>query len=398
MKAPYIRVGTHYYKIVEKPFATGSTSKFLTSWSKDNIILDHGIDYLKKIPKYDGFCCIPSHTNFQQEIGTFYNQYHKLEHTPKEGSIVYTMKFLKHIFGKQIEIALDYLKLIYENPTQMLPILCLVSQERHTGKTTFLKWLKAIYSFNMAYLDSQTIGSRFNSDWMGKVIVGVEEFFVQNDTLVEILKNIASANRYNSEAKGKDRVEVDMFLKIVLCSNKETNFLKIDNDEIRFWVVKVPSIKSHDANLLDKLTVEISAFLHFLQNRSMHTPNPLSRMWFSPAQLVTPALRKMKMASKNRLELDLATALYTAMEDLGIDEIKLTPLDAIQIIGKNSSYLLEIRRILKNNWNLKPQINLYSYKRLCINNMGYHFKSGAKGRYYIISKKFLDTNFDDLMN
>ncbi|MDH6355538.1 hypothetical protein M2132_001883 [Dysgonomonas sp. PH5-45] len=405
-KNPYIRIGTSYNKTVFKPTVDGELNECLVPWNYETIIRDlkeQQIDitnFMKEIPKYDGMVCIPNHINYKKVYGTFYNTYSPLEYTPQKGDITYTLKFLKHIFDFQLEIALDYLKLIYEQPTQILPILCLVSKKRHTGKTTFLKWLKAIYSSNMSFLDNQNIGSRFNSDWMGKLIVGVEEAAIQDDSLIEILKNISTADKYNSEAKGKDRVEVDMFLKIILCSNRETDLLKLDNDEIRFWVVKVPVIQEEnlDVDILSKLKAEIPAFLHFLLHRDMYVPQALSRMWFNPSQLETKALRKMRIASRNKLEIELATALYTAIEDLELNEILLTANDALYIIGKPKSYLIEIRRILKNNWQLEPQSNSNSYKRLLVNDFGYHLQEGAKGRYFTVTKLFLYSNFDELMN
>jgi hypothetical protein len=45
------------------------------------------------------------------------------------------------------------------------------------------------------------------------------------------------------EAKGKDREEVEFFGKFILCSNNEDNFIQIDEEETRFWIIKVKSIK-----------------------------------------------------------------------------------------------------------------------------------------------------------
>ena len=59
--------------------------------------------------------------------------------------------FLKHIFQEQLEIGLDYLALLYRKPTQPLPVLCLVSHERNTGKTTFLNFVKEIFGLNVTY-------------------------------------------------------------------------------------------------------------------------------------------------------------------------------------------------------------------------------------------------------
>lgn len=405
-KNPYIRIGTSYYKSVSKPTIDGELNDSLVPWSYEIIVRDLKEEqaditkFVKEIPKYDGMTCIPSHINYKRIYGTFYNTYSPLEYKPKKGDCTHTLKYLKHIFESQFEIGIDYLKMLYERPTQILPILCLVSEKRETGKTTFLKWLKIIYASNMSFLDNQAIGGRFNSDFTGKLLGGVEEASIQNEWIIDILKNMSTADKINSEAKGKDRVEVDMFLKIILCSNKETGLIKLDNDETRFWIIKVPEISStnRDVNLLDKMRQEIPAFLYFLTSRQMFVKLPLSRMWFSPSQLETPALRRMRLASRGSLELELATALYTAMEDLDLSEINITPTDALHIIGKHKSNLLAIRRILKNDWQLAPQVNSNAYKRLLVNDFGYHLNEGAKGRYFTVNKSFIHLHFDELMN
>lgn len=150
---PYLRVGTTYYKIIQKPQISGDKISVLVRWNRETIITDHGKIYASEIPKYDGFCCIPSHLQYEQIVEDFYNMYKKIPYQPTaEGlslenlkeKIPFSLSFMEHIFGGQIELGLDYLKTLFVYPAQMLPILCLVSKERATGKTTFIKWLKAI--------------------------------------------------------------------------------------------------------------------------------------------------------------------------------------------------------------------------------------------------------------
>lgn len=146
-KIPYIRVGTTYYKLIERPQISGDKTLTLTKWSRETIIHDHNKKYIFDIPKYDGFCCIPNHLNYQKTVYNFYNIYNEIPYHPSLSKVTiekipFTISFLEHIFGKQIDLGLDYLKILLEKPTQILPILCLVSKERATGKTTFLKWLK----------------------------------------------------------------------------------------------------------------------------------------------------------------------------------------------------------------------------------------------------------------
>ncbi len=62
------------------------------------------------------------------------------------------------------------------------------------------------------------------------------------------------------EAKGKDREEVEFFGKFILCSNNEDNFIQIDENEIRFWIIKVRSIKSENTEFLHNLNRGDSLF------------------------------------------------------------------------------------------------------------------------------------------
>ena len=72
-KIPYLRVGTSYFKIIEKPLISGDKISILVRWNKETIVSDYGKTFVSTIPKYDGFCCIPDHLNYSQIIEGFYN-------------------------------------------------------------------------------------------------------------------------------------------------------------------------------------------------------------------------------------------------------------------------------------------------------------------------------------
>ena len=60
----YLRVGIDYYKIVEIPLIKDSIIT-LKRWNKQTIIDDFDKNAVKQIKKYEGFCYIPCHENFQ---------------------------------------------------------------------------------------------------------------------------------------------------------------------------------------------------------------------------------------------------------------------------------------------------------------------------------------------
>mgnify|MGYP000836996270 FL=1 len=80
------RIGTTYYKLVRQPNAAGQLVERSIPWTIEAIRQDYGKDFLANIPKYDGFCCVPAHIDYQPVIGNFKNKYSPLTHLPEEGA------------------------------------------------------------------------------------------------------------------------------------------------------------------------------------------------------------------------------------------------------------------------------------------------------------------------
>ncbi|CAM1361383.1 conserved protein of unknown function [Tenacibaculum soleae] len=395
---PYLRIGTSYFKIVQVPTIHNQFNETLIKWDRNTIVQDHNRNYLTKIPKHDGSICFPNHINFSKTIHGFYNTYSPLSHKPKNGEIQNTLNFFKHIFGSQLEYGLDYFKLLYEKPTHPLPVLCLVSKERATGKSSFLKYLKEVFGHNMSYLDSHSINSNFNLDWGNKLISGMDEAFVQKEEITEKIKYLSTANKNKIEAKGKERFEVDFFGKFIMCSNKEDSFIKIDADEIRFWVIKVPKLQFEDVNFLSKLTFEIPAFLNFTLKREFASERK-TRMWFTPQQIHTTALTKLVNNNRNRVEKEIAHLLISVMEKFDLEEINFSIMDLLNALNKTriKTDLTQLRRLLKNNWKLPQKNNCFKYQKFSILSDGEIVLLNTKGRFFTLKKTFLLKTFDDLM-
>ena len=392
----YIRVGTQYYKLVNAPRISGHVNESLVPWNIETIRQDHGKTYLAGISKFDGFTCIPDHLNFKSSYHNFYNTYAPLSHDLKEGDCPVSLSFVKHIFGARYELGLDYLQLLFTKPTQILPILCLVSRERSTGKSTFLKWLKLIFENNLTYLTNDSFTSQFNADWANKLLICIDEVLFNKEELTERIKYLSTTNINKLEAKGKDKREVEFFGKFILCSNNEENFIKIGHHETRFWVLQVPVIKKENTEFLESLVKEIPAFLFYLKNRKLHSRHQ-TRMWFSADQIETPALKKLVQNNRNRVERELATMLLMVMEDQDLEEMDLCPMDAYNAISKSRlrTDLTQIRKILKKDWKLENQPNSNRYQKFLLWGDGTATFREAKGRYFTINKTFLLENFED---
>lgn len=395
---PYLRIGTSYYRKVQVPTINDSFNETLIKWEQKTIIQDHGRPYLDKVPKYIGKICFPNHFKFDKEKHGFYNTYSPLKYKPKTGSIENTLAFFKHIFGNQFELGLDYFKLLYEKPTQALPVLCLVSKERGTAKSTFLKYLNEVFGANMTYLDSNNLSSNFNLDWGNKLLLGMDEAFFQKEEITEKIKYLSTSNKNKIEAKGKERFEVYFFGKFILCSNKEDSFIKIDADENRFWVIKVPKIEKEDVHFLDKLISEIPAFLDYILNRKFATERK-TRMWFTPEQIYTPALKKLKNNNRNRVEKELSEILMSVIDKHELDSIEFTPMDLLNALNKTrvKTDITHLRQILKKEWKLTNQKNSLQYRKFTILSDGDIVLTDSKGRYYSVEKAFLLKNFDETM-
>ena len=400
MKNLYLRIGTSYYKRSLLPSLSRESVEVLINWSPELIRQDHGKNTLSEIEKFDGFICVPEHNPslFKKRVGDYYNTYHQISHTPKEGEIANSLHFIEYIFREQKELGLDYIQLLYLKPTQILPILCLVSNLRNTGKSTFLKWLKNIFEYNMTFLTNNDFSSQFNQDYTDKTVIAVDEVLFKTDELTERIKYLSTTNTHKTEAKGKDKKENPFFGKFILCSNNETNFIKIDANEIRFWVLKIEKYSEEDVNFLEKLTKEIPAFLYFLSNRKLSTENQ-SRMWFLPQQIKTKALERLIKFNSSKFEIELAGILLNIMDNLDVNQLdfSLTDLQNILIKFRVKYDMNQVKNIMKSNWKLTQQKNSNQYQKITVTPDLDFYLNKSKGRFFSVSRKFITENFDDLM-
>ncbi len=331
----YIRVGTTIYRNILKPLLSEKEEMTLVPWNIETIKQDHPNNWkelIKNMDKYYGFCTIPTHHNYQREFKGHYNRYDPIQYLPEEGECNTILSFVEHIFEEHYELGLDYLQLLYTNPLQRLPVLCLVSAETNTGKSTLLNLLKEIYGNNMTFNTNEDFRSNFNADWVTKLIIGIDEVLLDKKEDSEKIKNLSTTRTYKAEAKGKDRYEVEFFGKIILCSNNEENFMVIGAKETRYWVRKIKTLENIVPDFLEKLKPEIPQFLHYLSNRTLSCPNK-SRMWFTPGQIDTEALRKVKAEHVNKVESELLEAILEIMENEG--------LESFSFINQNARTLLE---------------------------------------------------------
>lgn len=392
-KEEFIRVGTTLYKLVNQPRLNGSYVKKRIVWNNETLRQDYGKHYLATVPKYDGFCTVPDHVNYRPIVDKFLNLYEPIDHKPMEGDFPSIRSLVKHIFGEQYELGMDYLQLLYLQPIQKLPILLLVSEERNTGKSTFLNFLKALFQNNVTFNTNEDFRSQFNSDWSGKLLIVVDEVLLSRREDSERLKNLSTTLSYKVEAKGKDRDEIAFFAKFVLCSNNENFPVYIEPEETRYWVRKVSRLEKDDTSFLQKLKDEIPAFLYHLQHRNMTTKEE-SRMWFAPSLIRTDALEKIIRCNRSRIELDMAELLLDIMDTMQVDVVDFCINDLLALFNYSMVRVErhQVRNVLQQCWKLEPAPNALSYSTYQISVLpGQKYSVSPKkvGRFYTVAREKL---------
>ena len=393
-KEEFIRVGTTLYKLVNQPRLNGGYVKKRIVWNNETLRQDYGKHFLATVPKYDGFCTVPDHVNYRPIVDKFLNLYEPIDHKPMEGNFPSICSLVKHIFGEQYELGMDYLQLLYLQPIQKLPILLLVSEERNTGKSTFLNFLKALFQNNVTFNTNEDFRSQFNSDWAGKLLIVVDEVLLSRREDSERLKNLSTTLSYKVEAKGKDRDEIAFFAKFVLCSNNEYLPVIIDAGETRYWVRKIDRLQIDDTDFLQKLKAEIPAFLYHLQHRQLSTEKE-SRMWFATSLLHTEALQKIIRSNRNRLEIEMCELILDIMASMGIDTFSFCCNDILTLLANTyvKAEKHQVRKVLQECWKLIPAPNGLTYTTYQLNyNRECRYEPIRRvGRFYTVTRQQLET-------
>jgi hypothetical protein len=391
---PYVRVATKYYKIIKKTDRNDIVRTELKLWDKIIIIDDYSRDFLDRIPSYNTFTIEPDNKTYNQIVGNNYNLYAPFEHISckekdyHEDKWIWTKKLLEHIFGDHYEIGLKYVKVLYDLPKQKLPILVLISEERETGKTTFLDWIEMLFGDNSVVINPQDVSNSFNGAYADKNIIMIEESRFESVQATEKLKNLATQKKILVNTKFVPQYSIPFNGKLIITSNDENKFSRVDESEIRYWVRKVPSLTGkHNHNILNDLKNEIPYFLYYL-NTLEKIDTSKSRMVFDADSLNTESLQKVKQESLPALHKEIVMLLDShAIENNEIEYFYFISRD-IKIKWFEHNNRIEINyieKILKESIRLKRD-KMKKFISLEINNSRFPKKSGRpfifKNPYY----------------
>lgn len=309
-----IRVGDRFEKNIISYDVDGRPYSDIAQLQKETIIDKYGKDTMAKVPFFDKAVIVPSHINFQQVYGNCINRYRRLEIKPIQGEHPSWNLLFKRVFGEQFELGMDYITIAYRYPTQILPVLCLVSVENHTGKSTFGNALQYLFGLNVGFCSQDDLNSAFNP-WIRYLFAVFEEISETKATLNKI-KNISTARSARLNEKYQPQIDFRPFVKMIVLSNNDRNFVKANKEDIRYWVRRLQPISAEEYDPLfeEKLKEEAPAFLHTLHNLELSTAKQ-SRMWFAPELIHTEALDKVRAESRCDAVKDLEIMIQEKIED-----------------------------------------------------------------------------------
>jgi hypothetical protein len=372
-----IRIGDDFFKFVQFVGADGTREVLMKGIKRQTILDDYGKDFLKSMPKYDGFVNVPDNDGTLQLPNNLFNMYTTLSHQIRRGDWKWTRTLLQHIFGDQYELGLDYIQLIYDKPLQILPVLCLVSKENQTGKTTFLNWLRMVFKENMIVIGNQELSGQFNFIYGHKLIIAIEESRIERSSAQEKIKAMATQKKVLLNEKFQRSHSVDYFGKLILVSNHEDNFISANKEDIRYWIRKVPKIPKQQNNfdIEDNLLEELPAFLYFLRGRTISTVKE-SRAWFATELIETQALNNVREYSHTPLYQDLRESLNEYFATHTSNELKATAKQLIDILlNKKHEYNTKyLTKVLKDEFEMQQHYGRFTETHFAWNNQpGYYY-------------------------
>lgn len=348
-----VRVSDKYYQRIQTP--TGD----YTLLYRDKAELKTDGCNLGNVKKYYGFTVEPNFIDYQSEIKGYLNLFTPLPHIPKDGEFPTIKKLLEHLFGEQIELILDYYKILLLDPKRLLPIIVIVSEAQSTGKSTFQKLNNLIFGQNSITVQISEFAQQFNAVYASKLLIQFDEAAVNDTFLKERLKLFSTANTIQLRRMYTEHQTIPFYGKFVLCSNRENDFAKLDSEDMRFWVRRPGKINGFDPHFEEKMAKEIPAFLYYVLTRQMAVPKPLSRQWFTREQLKTDALQAVIEESKSDCAKDLQVlASDKTAEHEGTFYASATELS--ELLGRKFRPA-EIQKTLKQTFGLSSELKRYNY-------------------------------------
>ncbi len=186
----------------------------------------------------------------------------------------------------------------------------------------------------------------------------MDETVIDKSHAVEKLKSIATAKTISVNQKFVANYSVPFFGKVIICTNKEQDFMRIDEEEIRFWIRKVPQISTINTNIENDLTDEVPAFLRYLMSQPA-VDTKRSRMVFTAEELHNESLKNIKKESQSGLRKDFNIILQDYFMTNGHDKIQanITEIKNKFFQYNNQVSISYLKRVITHEMGYKPTLN-----------------------------------------
>jgi len=210
---------------------------------------------------------------------------------------------LKRVFGGQLKYGMDWLQLLITKPDQLLHSLALASRHRETGKNTFMEWLVELLGQSNVYIgDIEDLLGPFNSAFASKHVICLDEVKIDrsNSQAANKVKKWVTQKTVNINEKNAPVHTVKYYGKIVIATNDVDDFMQIDDEENRFWILLMPELlkSDFDPHFIDKLNAELPYFLHYLLNRQLFCQTKQGGFWL-PDSIIDNKIFKILKKNSN---------------------------------------------------------------------------------------------------
>lgn len=368
---PYVMIGDDFYEIVKDPI--NPHIETLQIRSKDTITIKTGSTAWKgRIRQYTSFIAKPSLLAYEQEVVSedkingrvlrYWNTFQEPPFPPEsftEGPFPTIKGFVDHVFGASLleedqrEIFWDYLQTMVTNPTRKLPTIVLVSKDREAAKSVLAKLLSMIFGeSNVGMASVSDFMDSFNGSYASKFIVDMDDIEpVKDPNFVSKLKPLITEPYVMVNDKFTKKYKIQNHLHFVITSNEVLDFMKVQEEEVRFWVrelVKFPKEKV-DPAFYEKLRQEIPHLLHWLIQRTPVNADKGRRTRFDESILKTNAFKKSAEHNKSNLYWEIKSYLEDLFEnDLTYAEEIVLHKEELIGISDGLKFKMDWKNIIKN--------------------------------------------------
>jgi len=369
-----MEAGKYFYNVgrlvMRKNYVLSNNTQVVdyVSVLEGSLKLKEGKEFTQHLEHFDGFTNQPDFTNnYERVVEKFDGKYkyrlwnvaEPISIKPKAGDFPTIKNYLHHVFrgdadfenhiiGDRLTFFLDWLKVAVNHPTQKLPMILLVSKEQRTGKSTLMDLLQVLFGANAIKTNMEDLLGKFNSHNAYKKFVFLEEVKMEGEKAApkDTLKEMITGPTTFVEGKGLQKEQIENHKVLIAASNHETNIMKLEKEDSRWFVNKVHSVKKVDFDLMPKMVKELPQFLHYLLTDPIHHEAE-SRLWFKEELIRTEEFWKIVEDTKSLLDKSIEELVRDTMLTYKLSSLRVCNEWLIPELKMQSGYTISGNQVSK---------------------------------------------------